>query len=256
MPISEASRETDSRGHRDAQERMALLTPYYHWIFSHFTPPCGRCVLDAACGIGNATDLLLSHASRVIACDNDRGSLEELEKRFGNDSRLVVEYLNLDSVEISKLAKHKISSIVCFDFLEHVEDDRHLLRSFHAVSGEGTRLLLKVPAGPHLYCGIDQASGHYRRYARRQLTSVLRESGWDPLFVKPMNVAGTIPYWIKGKLGGRRTNFSRTFTRRRLRLIAKMMPLLRFLDRVVGPPFGLSLVAEAVRKDTRDPNPY
>lgn len=239
--------DVDLRSHRDAQERMAILAPYYHWTFSHFKPPYGECVLDAACGIGNATSFLLANASQVVACDNDRKNLESLQGRIGASSRLLVECLDMDSASLEKLGRYRFSTIVCFDFLEHVEDDRCLLRRFHAISGDGARLLVKVPAGPNLYCAIDQASGHYRRYSRRQLTSVLEESGWNPLFVKPMNLAGTLAYWINGKFRGHRTNFSRTFAPRSLRLIARIVPLFQGLDRILGPPIGLSLVAEAVR---------
>lgn len=247
MPNSKPASYSDSGRHRNAQEQMAILATYYRWIFSHFKPPYGDCVLDAGCGIGNATEFLLPHASQVVACDIDQGNLDRLCDRFPGDSGLLMECVDLDSNELEGLKGHRFSSIVCLDFLEHINDDRRLLRHFHSVSKVGARLLLKVPAGPRLYCSIDRASGHYRRYAQRQLTRLLQEAGWDPLFVRPMNLAGILPYWINGKLRGQRRNFSRTFSPQFLRLIAKLMPLLQFMDQV-GPAFGLSLVAEAAHR--------
>ncbi len=65
-----------------------------------------------------------------------------------------------------------------FDVLEHLDDDRGVLRSIHALLNDGAALLLTVPAHQHLWSYFDEASHHCRRYSRRELHDKLVECGF------------------------------------------------------------------------------
>jgi hypothetical protein len=59
------------------------------------------------------------------------------------------------------------------DVLEHIEDDRAALARLHRLLVEDGHLVLSVPALPSLFGFHDEQLGHYRRYTRRSLRSVL-----------------------------------------------------------------------------------
>ena len=63
--------------------------------------------------------------------------------------------------------------------LEHIPDHAAALASFRDRLRPGGHLLLLVPAHPFLYGPMDKAFEHERRYAKRGLGSLLRETGYE-----------------------------------------------------------------------------
>ena len=104
-------------------------------------------------------------------------------------------------------------------------------------------LLLKVPAHPWLHGAMDRASGHFRRYARSALGELANRTGFEVVAIAAMNPLAILPWLFKGRIRKRDANFSRTFSASSLKRINRLIPLLRFLDRVWPFPLGLSWVA-------------
>jgi 2-polyprenyl-3-methyl-5-hydroxy-6-metoxy-1,4-benzoquinol methylase len=223
---------------------MRVLESYYQWVLDLFGPFVGRRIVDAGCGVGNFTQLLAGRADRVVAADLSAQNLAVLRERFAGQPQVVVERADLDG-DLSGLAAHDPDTIVCLDVLEHIDDDVGLLARLRGIVRPGGHLLVKVPACPWLLGSIDAASGHRRRYTPRELADKARIAGWTPLRCHYMNLAAVAPYWLKCRLMGRRSNFSRTFKPWQLALIRAAVPFLRLVDRVSGPPVGLSAVLVA-----------
>ncbi|MDW3213104.1 MAG: methyltransferase domain-containing protein [Ilumatobacteraceae bacterium] len=60
--------------------------------------------------------------------------------------------------------------VLLLDVLEHIQDPGLFVGSVLApLTSSGTRVLVAVPAHQRLFSSHDEALGHYRRYARRQL---------------------------------------------------------------------------------------
>jgi hypothetical protein len=72
----------------------------------------------------------------------------------------------------------KAGSVLLFEVLEHVEDDRGLLTEIHDFLGEDGALLLSVPAHRKRFSRVDEMAGHFRRYDRRELEDLLRDTGF------------------------------------------------------------------------------
>jgi SAM-dependent methyltransferase len=65
-----------------------------------------------------------------------------------------------------------------FDVLEHVADDAKLMRSLRQMLRADGRVYVAVPALEWLWSDADAGAGHYRRYARTSLLSLLEETGF------------------------------------------------------------------------------
>lgn len=68
--------------------------------------------------------------------------------------------------------------VMAFEVLEHIEDDLGALRSWREWLDESGYLLLSVPSHMSKWNVSDVWAGHYRRYERAQLTSLLERAGF------------------------------------------------------------------------------
>ena len=88
---------------------------------------------------------------------------DRLEARFGSAARL-------DGTD----GAHDADVVTLLDVIEHVGDDRELLRSVvDPMRTDGT-LVITVPALPRLWSAWDEELGHRRRYTRETLADVTR----------------------------------------------------------------------------------
>jgi len=87
-----------------------------------------------------------------------------------------------------------------FDVLEHLPDDRQVLRDlWRILDAEGT-LLLTVPADPGLWSAFDEAAGHCRRYRKAELEQKLAECGYKVEYLTPYMVGIYPLVWLSRRL--------------------------------------------------------
>lgn len=84
--------------------------------------------------------------------------------------------LAMGAVEKLPLGTAALDVVVMTDVLEHVQDDALAIRECARVLRPGGVLILTVPALPFLYSQHDRVLGHFRRYSRRRLVHLLRQS--------------------------------------------------------------------------------
>jgi 2-polyprenyl-3-methyl-5-hydroxy-6-metoxy-1,4-benzoquinol methylase len=238
----ELTRDIESK-HFDAQGRLAQLDNYYRWILGTFGETVGDRVWDAGAGIGNVSELLLERASFVLATEFTGKNLDALRERFADRPAIQVEHCDLTKPETADLARYEVDTIVTLDVLEHLEDDAAALGRYHEVLQPGGALLIKVPAHMFLYGTLDRSSLHHRRYGKRELRQKLEASGFRVERIRHMNMAATLPYLLKGRILKREGNFSSTLDGGRLGFYNQVMSWLERVERVLPPPFGLSLIA-------------
>ena len=70
--------------------------------------------------------------------------------------------------------KDKYDVILALDVLEHLEDDRVILRYLRNNLKEDGIAIITVPAHPWLLSEHDRVCGHYRRYTKKQLKELFK----------------------------------------------------------------------------------
>jgi SAM-dependent methyltransferase len=216
--------------------RLSRAERYNRWMLQQLAPWLGQRVLEIGSGIGSFTRYLLGR-DLVLATDINPRYLRILANTLERHARVEVAPLDLTEFDPAPLAAKGIDTILCLNVLEHVEDDRGVLRRLHAALVPGGRLLLLVPAHQWLYGAIDRAIDHYRRYDRETLVARLTEAGFEVEHTVFFNRLGAFGWYLNSVLL-RRTRVPGV----QLHLQNLLVPLLR-VEAALPLPFGLSLIA-------------
>jgi SAM-dependent methyltransferase len=231
-----------------AQESLALTTTlnqlaeldrYNHWIYEHISHALGRRVLEVGSGTGNITRFLCAGGREVTATDVVPSYRNELERLFGASPNVRVEKFDLTARAPAAFIADPFDSVVCLNVLEHIEDDLFALAQMRASLAPAGKLALLVPAHRFLYGAFDRAVGHFRRYEKRELAGKLKEAGFAVREMKFFSLVAALPWLINGRLLKRDH-----IPAGQANLANLLVPLLK-LERLIGPPCGLSLIAIA-----------
>jgi SAM-dependent methyltransferase len=205
-------------------------------------------VLDIGCSIGNVTHLVADRLAAqgsvdatVVGVEIIPEAARQFEKRFAGRRDLEVVCTDIMSASPELDEQPPFDAAVSFNVLEHIEDDVAALRAIAKRLKPGGRLGLLVPGGgDRLYGTLDSLDLHYRRYTPGRLDKRLRDAGYEVIGIRKVNMLGAIFWYIKG-----RVIRSQRFDVGEVKLFDRMVPFLRRLDALTGPPFGQSLAAIA-----------
>jgi glycosyltransferase involved in cell wall biosynthesis len=223
-------------------QKMKKLHRYNRWIFSEFQPFLGRRVLEIGSGIGNITKFLLDREF-IIATDVDPKYLTFLRNTFGQYKKFMIETLDISGSDVGRYRPYHIDSVICFNVLEHIEEDEKALKNIFDLLEPRGRLLLFVPSHRWLYGSLDRHLGHHRRYGKEELKKKLEDAGFRVIFSKYFNRIGILGWYLNGKILRRKKLPSF-----QLRIYNLFVPLFK-LEELLPLPFGTSLLAVAERSE-------
>ena len=115
-------------------------------------------ILEVGAGCGSFTKGYMKNFQSITLTDADVGSYNLLKKNFINEKKITV--LNSLTKDINK----KFNTILYFNVLEHVKEDKLEIRNALEKLNSGGHLIILVPAHQKIYSKLDKAVGHYKRY--------------------------------------------------------------------------------------------
>jgi SAM-dependent methyltransferase len=227
----------DSLALRATLNKLAELDRYNHWVYEQIAEALGDRVLEVGSGTGNITQFLCANDCQVVATDVVPGYCSILQRTFGEMPNVSFGKFDLTAKAPEEFIRNAFDTVVCLNVLEHIEDDHFALQQMREVLMPGGKLALLVPAHRVLYGEFDRAVGHYRRYEKSELRVKLEHAGFQVRKMKFFSFAAVLPWLINGRLLKR--DYLPTG---QANLANRLVPLLK-LERLIGPPFGLSLIA-------------
>ena len=224
------------------QEVMAQATRYNDWIYSQFEPTIGRRILDIGCSIGNITEKYVDR-DRTVGLEVVEESVQIVRSRFNHCPQFQVHHIGIDDPQVLTMIQEQFDSAVCFNVLEHIENDFQALVHVNSLLIPAAVLNLFVPACPVIFGSMDQTDHHFRRYTKASLRSVVTKAGFEIQRLFYFNILGFFGWFWNARV--RRKQF---VDQRSVALMERVVPLLAAIERVIPPPFGQSLVCIARKK--------
>ena len=139
--------------------------------------PAARSFLEVGCGQG-ALAVRLAREYDYVGFEPDSASSGVASRRLSD--------LGAGRIEPAMLPSQPTRAfdlVGAFEVLEHLEDDLAALQAWRDWLRPGGGLLLSVPAHQHRYSQADAAAGHYRRYGRDDLISLVKTAGFTDVEV-------------------------------------------------------------------------
>jgi 2-polyprenyl-3-methyl-5-hydroxy-6-metoxy-1,4-benzoquinol methylase len=222
---------------------LAGADHFLSWICEELDPHLGQRVLEVGAGVGAIADKLATSDRRIVAIEPADNVFPELAKRTAANPAIDARQVTSQQLLVDG-GPEQFDSVVYVSVLEHIRDDTDELRTALQLLRPGGTLALFVPAMPSLYGSLDFKSGHFRRYDRPLLTSVITDAGFELVDLHFMDVAGVVPYFLMYRLLDVPTldsGSSRIYD-------SLIVPCSRFIQNRVGPPaVGKNLLAVARR---------
>ena len=226
-----------------ALDVLARCGRYAGWLYDLAAPHLGRRIVELGAGLGTQSQVMLdspgSELKEFLLTDSDPARVKTLSHRFASRSNVRTATWTLPEPFPSGRigGGFRPDTFVGWNVLEHVEDDVRALEEMRKALEPGGRVVVLSPAGPGLMSALDSAVGHFRRYARRELSRKARAAGLEPVLERTVNLAGAVGWFVTAKL------FARTeLPEGPSRLFDLLVPVFRLWEDRLPIPWGLSVL--------------
>ncbi|MGV3767346.1 MAG: class I SAM-dependent methyltransferase [Chitinophagaceae bacterium] len=225
-------------------ELFAEAPGFNRWLFSEIAPFCGKQILEIGSGIGNISSILLEQDSSVTLSDLRPEYCSILRERFAQHPKLK-EVVQIDLAAPDFTTRYAallntFDTVIALNVVEHIADDKLAIANCRALLKKNGSLIVLVPAYQLLFNRFDTALGHFRRYTRQSLKTLLSTAGTTILQTKYFNFAGLFGWWFSGALLKKKT-----IPKGQLHLFEKLVPVFRLTDKLLLKSAGLSVIGIA-----------
>lgn len=214
-------------------EIMRASSWYNSWIFSFISPYVFGNILEIGGGIGNFTSLLFNNG-RVVSIDIKSEYLPIIKRATRGQAQV-----GIGDIEKGKyfFGRKKFDSAICLNVLEHVNDHKRALKNMYKLLKKGGHLCLLVPAHQFLFGKMDENLGHYRRYSKSKLKTLVRKAGFEVLRIRYLNPIGWLGWFLNSRILK-----EETVPAGQIGIFDRLARPFLVLEKFYDPPFGLSVL--------------
>jgi SAM-dependent methyltransferase len=227
----------DRQIQRDVLVALAECRNHRKWFADFARPYLGEHPIEIGSGLGDYAREWIPLVEQFTATDADEALLVGLKQQMEAFPNVEVRHVLLPTTEN---ASH--SCLICYNVLEHIEDDVEALQSMAGLVRSEGYLVLVCPAFPFAMSPVDIATGHVRRYTKRTMAAALKQADLDVVDVRYANSLGLICYYTFTSLLRKQPSVGAVMTAYD-RLV---VPVVQSAERLIRrPPFGQSVIAVA-----------
>lgn len=217
---------------------------YNRWQYDQFRPYIGETVLEIGCGLGNLTQYLKEDAKFLLSLDTRPEAVAFIQERCPQSVNFKVECLDVFEQGLKEYSRRPFDTIVFSNVLEHIADDVKAMTTCHEILSpvEG-KLLLLVPAHQFLYGTLDEESGHFRRYSKKEIVRLARISRFKVLDLYAFNMSGALGWFLNYCVLKRKGTNNAPASLQVDFYDRFLVGPSRFLEEKIRPPVGISYIA-------------
>jgi 2-polyprenyl-3-methyl-5-hydroxy-6-metoxy-1,4-benzoquinol methylase len=225
----------------DILDVISTADRFNNWMYQTIKPYCSGQILEIGSGIGNISNYFLKDGFKIQLTDVRDNYCEQLKMKFSLHSNLLgIENIDLVNQEFdTKYSAHlsKYNTVFALNVVEHIKDDNLAIANAKKLLTDGGQLIILVPAYQALYNQFDRTLEHYRRYTKKSLGTVFQNSHLNIVHSQYFNAVGIAGWYVSGKLQG-----NDTIPNNQMQLYNKLVPIFKFVDKMIFNLFGLSVV--------------
>lgn len=216
---------------------MSEASWYNKWLYDYFKKYIHGDILEVGGGIGNFVDLLKKRGN-LTSIDINIDYLKKLRNGKNIDA-------GFGDIEKGKyfFKNKKYDSIICFNVLEHINDDKKALKNMNKLLKKGGKLILLVPAYQFLYSKLDKEIGHFRRYTLKEIDKKIKNVGFKKIKSNYLNWWSVFGWLIFVKLLNGKSMPSAP-----VKIFDFFGKLMLFPEKIITSPFGLSVISVSEKK--------
>lgn len=184
--------------------------------------------IEVGSGIGSNSKFISRYYPEYLGIEPDL-NLVTLAKNHYNDVRF--------EVGTSQLIPNGFAGCILYiDVLEHIQDDYLEIQNCVEKMSEGSFLFILVPANMDLFSNFDDEVGHFRRYSKKSLLSIMPNT-IEVISVRNLDVIGYLVLKISKFL-----RLEVTPTDRSVKIWDFLIPLSSIFDKLLNYRIGKSLI--------------
>lgn len=149
-------------------------------IMNRYIYKKNNAILEVGCGYGIMTEILTSFG-QVEGLEPYSDCYNYLKQNIPG------KYSNTDFFKFKPTKKYDVLAL--FDVLEHIEDDKKVVKKINSLLKKKGMVVLTVPAYMFLWSHHDDLNNHYRRYVKKDLTKLFQMNGFK---IKKLTYFNTI----------------------------------------------------------------
>lgn len=155
---------------------FSLATNWKAYWSSEIIPFVGDSVLDVGAGIGTTAKTLNSKKyKKWVGLEPDKKLCEIIDNNRARG--LIPTHVEPRHGTLADLSPdEKFDTVLYIDVLEHIKDDKEELVRAERHLVMGGHIIIVVPAHNFLYTDFDKRIGHFRRYDKKLLYSVVPDT--------------------------------------------------------------------------------
>jgi SAM-dependent methyltransferase len=166
------------------------------WALERYFP-AARDLLEVGCGTGF---VLAGIAEAVPPLSLQAGDAQRTGLAFARDRTPAARLYQFDARSLP--FERAFDVVAAFDVIEHLDEDERVLAQLWQAVRPGGGALITVPQHGWLWSAEDDAGGHKRRYARRELVQKVQRAGFSVERVTSF-VSVLLPLMAASRLRGR-----------------------------------------------------
>lgn len=212
---------------------------YSRWIIDSFRRYFGKRVLEIGIGHGAHHRYLPAGVEAYLGVDIADDLVARAKRLYPGTSFASADIG--DRTAIGKFRPGHYDTIMCFNVIEHIEDDRQTMRNIMSILPLSGHALIFVPAFRALYGEMDRLAGHHRRYSRGALLEIIPRDLGEIVKIEYFNPVGGLGWWLNRFL--RHRSLDTSTINRQVEIFDRFfLPISRLLNPATRRFFGQSIV--------------